>query len=48
MREQFEKFILEPLLKLANPLITFIVIDALDECEDEGHITRIIHILGRT
>ncbi|KAI9656850.1 MAG: hypothetical protein M1821_003489 [Bathelium mastoideum] len=47
MKEQFEKIILEPLSKLATSLTTLIVIDALDECDDEDHIARIVHLLAR-
>lgn len=47
MKEQFEKLILEPLSKLTKPLTSFIIIDALDECDDESHTTMIIHLLKR-
>lgn len=47
MKEQFEKLILEPLCELARPLKTLLVIDALDECEDAGHIAIILHHLAR-
>ncbi len=47
MKEQFEKLIFGPLSKLAHPLKTLIVVDALDECENEDHITRILHLLAR-
>ncbi len=47
MKEQFEKLIFGPLSELAHPLKTLIVIDALDECENEGHVTIILHLLAR-
>ncbi len=47
MKEQFEKLIFGPLSKLAHPLKTLIVIDALDECENEGHVIIILHLLAR-
>ncbi|KAL2363855.1 hypothetical protein RJZ56_003220 [Blastomyces dermatitidis] len=52
LTEQFEKFILEPLLELTGrfpkaPHLV-IVIDALDECEREQDIKAILHHLART
>ncbi|KAI9682573.1 MAG: hypothetical protein M1822_006871 [Bathelium mastoideum] len=47
MKEQFEKLILEPLSELSTSLTTLIVIDALDECDDEDHIAKIVHLLAR-
>ncbi len=47
MKEQFEKLIFGPLSKLAHSLKTLIVVDALDECENEGHVTIILHLLKR-
>ncbi|KAH8690887.1 putative G-protein beta WD-40 repeat-containing protein [Talaromyces proteolyticus] len=47
VREQFEKLILQPLLKIEQGLTTtiVIVIDALDECEQEDDIRVILRIL---
>lgn len=47
MKEQFEKLIFEPLSELTHSLKTLIVIDALNECENEGHVTIILHLLAR-
>ena len=46
MKEQFKQLILDPISESSSPLTTLIVIDGLDECEDEDHIKRIIHVLG--
>ncbi|KAF3212779.1 hypothetical protein TWF679_005666 [Orbilia oligospora] len=46
-KEQFEKFLLEPLSKVTcNPTVA-IVIDALDECENEREIPLILGPLAR-
>ncbi|KAF3085268.1 hypothetical protein TWF569_008420 [Orbilia oligospora] len=46
-KEQFEKFLLEPLSKVTcNPTVV-IVIDALDECENEREIPLILGPLAR-
>jgi NACHT domain len=47
MKEQFEKLIFGLLSESARPLKALIVIDALDECENEHHITIILHLLTR-
>ncbi|KAI0388248.1 hypothetical protein F5Y17DRAFT_463899 [Xylariaceae sp. FL0594] len=51
LREQFEKLIYEPLSKLhshdRNTVVRLIVVDALDECDDEEDIGRIISLLSR-
>jgi len=47
MKKQFEKLIFEPLFELTHSLKTLIVIDALNECENEGHVTIILHLLAR-
>lgn len=49
--EQFEKLILEPLKQVAgdpkDPLRIIVVIDALDECDQEEDVKRIISLLSR-
>jgi hypothetical protein len=51
MREQFEKLILQPLSGIHSgsekALTHVIVVDALDECDGEGHIRTIIQLLSR-
>jgi hypothetical protein len=50
MGDQFEKLILQPLSKLPAQKQTsrlIIVIDTLDECEREGDIRNILHLLAR-
>ena len=49
MKEQFEKLFLQPLVdvKLQMPRALLIVIDALDECDNDGHVKLIIQLLGR-
>lgn len=49
LSEQFDKLLLQPLLKLRlnQPTTTVIVIDALDECEREGDIRVILRLLFR-
>jgi len=47
MKEQFEKLIFELLFKLTHSLKTLIVVDALNECENEGHVIIILHLLKR-
>jgi hypothetical protein len=52
LKEQFEKLMLQPLSQLnqasihSSPLV--VVIDALDECEKEGHIRNILVLLAQT
>lgn len=50
MKEQFEKFILQSLLKMKSSaqlaLQLVIVIDALDECEQEKNVKVIFHLLS--
>ena len=52
MKEQFNNLILQPLSKVggvsATTLKLVIVIDALDECEREGDIRNILHLLSQT
>ena len=49
LEQQFKKLILGPLLKTRQDskeiLTLVIVVDALDECEQEGHIKTILHLL---
>lgn len=47
LKEQFEKLIYGPLSELADRPKTVIVIDALDECDNEGHIQIVLHLLAR-
>jgi hypothetical protein len=49
LSEQFDKLILQPLLKLhlSQPTTTVVVIDALDECDREGDIQVILRLLFR-
>ena len=48
MKEQFEKLFLQPLVdtELQASKISSIVIDALDECDNDGHIRLILQLLG--
>jgi hypothetical protein len=52
MKVQFEKLIFQPLADVwqlsAKILKLVIVVDALDECEREGDIRNILHLLSRT
>jgi hypothetical protein len=52
LKDQFEKLILQPLLRIkqAQPpvLARVVVIDALDECEQETDIRAILQLLART
>ncbi|KAJ8130289.1 hypothetical protein O1611_g3342 [Lasiodiplodia mahajangana] len=52
LRDQFEKLISEPLSEISSPdrigNVLTIVIDALDECDDDGDIRLIIHLLSRS
>jgi hypothetical protein len=52
MREQFEKLIFQPLSNIGDistqTSSLVIVIDALDECQREEHITTILSLLSRT
>lgn len=52
LKDQFEKFILQPLLETTqappNALGLIIVIDALDECEREEDIQVILQLLAQT
>jgi hypothetical protein len=49
IEEQFKKLILQPMNEIEgdqrNPLRIVIVVDALDECESEGHAKEIIGLL---
>jgi hypothetical protein len=47
MKEQFDKLLLQPLLRLnqSEPITITIVIDALDECEYAGDIRAILQLL---
>ncbi|KAK6538883.1 hypothetical protein TWF694_010441 [Orbilia ellipsospora] len=55
LKEQFETFILGPILQLDNSLktagevvvVVVVVIDALDECESEEDIPLVLHSLNR-
>ena len=49
MKEQFERLILKPMSEIKELLHTqlLLVIDALDECEDEGHVKIVLHLLAR-
>jgi hypothetical protein len=52
MKEQFENLIFQPLSEVGRisgtTLKLVIVIDALDECEREGDIRNILHLLSQT
>ncbi|OCK72853.1 hypothetical protein K432DRAFT_340986, partial [Lepidopterella palustris CBS 459.81] len=52
MKEQFEKLIFQPLSDIghisAHVSKLVIVIDALDECEREGDVRNILHLLAQT
>jgi hypothetical protein len=52
LKEQFEKLIFQPLSEMGRAPTRMstlvIVIDALDECEREGDIRTILHLLSRT
>ena len=49
MKEQFERLILLPMSKIKELLHTqlLLVIDALDECEDDGHVKIVLHLLAQ-
>ncbi|KAF3914547.1 hypothetical protein ABW20_dc0104170 [Dactylellina cionopaga] len=49
LKEQFEKFIIEPLSLLDHPstVAVVVVIDALDECESEQEILLVLGFLGQ-
>jgi NACHT domain len=50
LKDQFNKLFLEPLSKIPTPTQTsrlVIVIDALDECEQDGHIKTILSLLAQ-
>jgi hypothetical protein len=50
IKDQFERLILQPLSKLPaqkQTLRLVMVIDALDECERDGDIRNILHLLAR-
>jgi hypothetical protein len=43
---QFTKLVYEPILAIKHPVPpTIVVIDALDECEDEGGVAKLIEII---
>ena len=50
MKEQFERLILLPMLEIKD-LLTMdklvLVVDALDECENEGHVKLVLHLLAQ-
>ena len=46
MKDQFDKLISQPLSKVRGMPTLVIVIDALDECEREGDIRNILHLLA--
>jgi len=52
MKEQFENLVLQPLSEVGRISTTMLklvfVIDAMDECEREGDIRNILHLLSRT
>ena len=53
MKEQFEKLIFQPLLDIGHKSaqvsnLVIVVVDALDECEREGDIKHILHLLAQT
>jgi hypothetical protein len=51
LRDQFEKLILQPLLEIKQAPPTalglVVIIDALDECERDGDVRTILHLLSR-
>jgi hypothetical protein len=51
MRDQFEKLLLQPLVKMAvdpqNPLKVLVVVDALDECDREEDVRVIISLMSQ-
>ena len=49
MKEQFEKLFLQPLIEVDSQRSPdlLIVIDALDECDNDGHVRLILQLLGR-
>ena len=49
MKEQFEKLFLQPLIEVESKIsqAILIVIDALDECDHDGHINLILRLLER-
>jgi hypothetical protein len=50
LKDQFEKLFLQPLSKIPTPKQVprlVIVVDALDECEQEGHVKTILSLLSQ-
>jgi hypothetical protein len=47
MKDQFDKLISQPLSKMRGMPTLVVVIDALDECEREGDIRNILHLLAQ-
>ena len=49
LKEQFEKLFLQPLTEMEQrmPQALLIVIDALDECDNDGHVKLVLNLLGR-
>lgn len=52
LRDQFEKLVIEPLRKLGssatNTIRFFIIIDALDECDDESDLRILLRLFATT
>jgi hypothetical protein len=47
MKDQFDKLISQPISKVRGISTLVIVVDALDECEREGDIRNILHLLAQ-
>jgi hypothetical protein len=51
LRDQWQQLVLRPLSKLDryfSPVSYLLVVDALDECDNEGHIRTILQLLAET
>ncbi|KAK3317079.1 hypothetical protein B0H66DRAFT_464381, partial [Apodospora peruviana] len=47
LREQFEQLILQPLGGIRHDMAIIIIVDALDECDGDGHVKTIISLLAQ-
>ena len=49
LKEQFEKLFLQPLTEVKQhmPQAILIIVDALDECDNDGHVKLVLQLLGR-
>lgn len=47
LKHQFEKLLLEPMLKSSQPTMMIIVLDALDECDNLDDVKLVIYLLSQ-